>query len=128
MTITVQIEDLRKIFPTELIDEQLTMFINTAQLFCESVYADDTQLSEAVKNQIALYLSAHFASVASPRMASESFGDGYKYVIQGKTDMGWNATFYGQTALALDTEGLLLETGKRLATLDLIDERDTLDV
>lgn len=126
MTITVQIDDLKKIFPSELIDEQLAMFINTAQLFCESIYADDVALSDAVKGQIALYLSAHFASVASPRMAQESFDDGYKYVIQGKTDMGWNSTFYGQTALALDTEGLLLETGKRLATLDLIDERDSL--
>lgn len=82
------------------------------------------------------YLAAHFYTVSNPLAKSEKAGDvGVTY--EGVTEMGFNSSKYGQTAMRLDTKGLLAaledsqRKGKRrkvgissLATLSISQEQN----
>lgn len=70
---------------------------------------------DAVLKNVELWLSAHFYAMYRRRLESGSAGDtSEKY--EGKTDMYFEATTYGQQALALDTTGELAKLQNTLKT------------
>lgn len=104
------VADVRDILDTEMTDEQLAAFINTAYVVV-STNLSDKGLAAAILTEIEKYLSAHFASLRDQRAQSEGIAGEYNVTYQGKTDMGFNATQYGQMAVALDTSGVLATMG-----------------
>lgn len=114
MTITVSPADLRTIFESTLSDASLDAHIEVAIAIVDDAL---TGTAEAKQTMIAKYLAAHVASVQAPRAESEKLSDGYSFKVQGVTGEGLKATFYGQTALALDTTGALAELGSKVAGL-----------
>lgn len=111
--VRVSADDLKKIFDTELTDEQLYSFINTAHQLVESTLLS-TSLGSDMLTEIELWLSAHFASIRDQRPSEESIGQEYRVKYQGQTGQGLQSTTYGQTALALDYTGSLANlTAKR---------------
>lgn len=116
----VNAAQVREIFDTELSDAQLNAFINTANIYTTSLLGN-SGLSGQMLTEIEKYLSAHFASMRDPRFETEKVGQ-YSYRVQGKTDMGLDATFYGQQAKLLDTSGRLsaADTVRKIATIEVL--------
>lgn len=114
--VRVSIDDLKKIFDTELTDDQLYTFINTAHVLVESTLLN-ASLGSDLLTEIELWLSAHFASIRDQRPAEESIGQEYRVKYQGTTGQGFQATTYGQQALALDYTGTLANLTAKKSSL-----------
>lgn len=111
---TAILDQLKSIFPTQLADAGLQLFLDTATELVGEVL-NGSGLSTDRKDKITIFLAAHMAHSASPRVESETIGSEYRYAVQGKTGMDLKATFYGQNALALDTSGSLQRLGAKIA-------------
>jgi hypothetical protein len=109
--------ELKDIFDTELSSGSLTRHISTAERFVERELSDQ---STEVQDDVALYLSAHFASVQERREDSASFGD-VSVDFEGDTGMGFSSSHYGQTAMDLDPSGTLrqIDEGRKTADVEL---------
>ena len=118
----ITVDDLVEIFETEFTEAQLSAFVNSAHYLIQANLLS-SGLSSDVLTEIHKYLAAHFASLRDQRIESERVADvSMKY--QGKTDMGLNATLYGQTALMLDTSGSLANLALKPATFLVFDTPD----
>ena len=118
----ITVDDLVEILETELTEAHLSAFVNSAHYLIQANLLS-SGLSSDVLTEIHKYLAAHFASLRDQRIESERVADvSMKY--QGKTDMGLNATFYGQTALMLDTSGSLANLALKPATFLVFDTPD----
>lgn len=107
-TLRVTPTEVRQIFETDLADVEITAGITLAnQMITALDLAGTGSLSTATLKQIELLLSAHFCSLKDPRVQRERVGQDFQATYQGKTDMGLNATFYGQQAIVLDYSGTL---------------------
>ena len=87
----------------------LHTFINQANLLVNWLHLKDTsnELDDPTLLAIEIQLAAHFYAVQrDPQFQSKST-DGASGSFQGATGYSLQATHYGQTALLLDTTGLL---------------------
>jgi hypothetical protein len=75
-----------------------------------------TDQTQARLELIGLYLAAHFVCVIDPRASDEKIGDA-STSYQGATGKGYEASFYGQTAMQLDASGILARSQKPKASL-----------
>lgn len=116
---TATIDQLKTIFESELSDDALQIFLDSAIELVNS-NVTSTSISAAQKDNITLFVAAHFAHSAAPRVKSERIGSEYNYTVQGETGTDWKATYYGQTALALDTSGALVKLGKKQGTFRVL--------
>jgi hypothetical protein len=87
-------------------------FITTAQLVVDEQLLTKGFSADRL-DAITVYLAAHFVAIAEPssrsNLTSEKMGDAsetYRVAI-AKLGVGFNATPYGQQAIALDTSGTL---------------------
>jgi hypothetical protein len=109
---------VKVILDTDLTDAQITAFITTANALVDDQLLNKG-LSSTILTEIEKWLAAHLASIRDQRVSRESIGDEYSATYQGKTDMGLEATLYGQTALALDTTGTLRSTKLKVADFEV---------
>lgn len=117
-TARVTVAQVQEIISTKLLPETINAAINTAHHLVDAKLAS-SGLGTDLLTDIELWLSAHFVAIRDPRSKSESIGD-YSTTYQGNTDMGLNATTYGQQAIALDYTGTLASMGLKKATLNMI--------
>ena len=115
----VDADGVKEIVDTDLTNAQINNFINAAHLLVVQADLAGSGLAEALLVEIERWLSAHFLSIRDKRVEQESVGGEWSAKYQGKTDMGLEATTYGQQALALDTSGELAATGLKRATLEV---------
>lgn len=118
----ISVADLIEIFDTELTSAQLAAFVNSAHYLIQANLLS-SGLGNDVLTEIHKYLAAHFASLRDQRLQAERVAD-VSYTYQGKTDMGLQATFYGQTALMLDTSGTLANLALKPATFQVFTTPD----
>lgn len=116
---------VKEIIETALTGDELNPFINVAHYLVQQILLDKG-LSADLLTEIEKWLSAHFLAIMDQRVHSESVGGEWQATYQGKTDMGLNATTYGQQALLLDTTGSLANAaaGLKRASLDVFSEYD----
>lgn len=108
-------DSVKEIIETELTDDVINAFINSAHLTVQNKLAASGLGSETLAD-IEKWLAAHYMAVARQRQTeTESVGGEWSVKYQGRTDTGLNSTFYGQTALGLDTTGTLASLGKKAA-------------
>lgn len=60
--------------------------------------------------EIERWVAAHFVCIQDPRTKQEAIGSSQATFERPKVGVGLNGTSYGQTALLLDTSGLLGDT------------------
>lgn len=96
-------EEVFAIIDTSLID--IDVFITTANMLV-TAYLATAGLSDEVLKEVEKYLAAHILSLRDPRTKSEGV-DVLSESYQGQWGMGLNGTSYGQTAILLDTSGIL---------------------
>lgn len=108
MVARVSPEAVKEVIPTNISDDILeTNLIDTANAYVDEVLAD-SDLSTRILKKIELYLAAHFVALTQEKggLTRNKIGDAdasYANVYSG----GLHLTRFGQTALALDTTGLL---------------------
>ena len=99
---------------TTNIDEGIivTSMIDTANLYVDT-HLIDSGHSEEVLAKIELYLAAHFVAISEERGAlrSSKMGDATDEWDTASVGTGFNSTRFGQTALTLDTTGILANVG-----------------
>ena len=118
----VEADEVKEIFETDLSDGQVNAFINTAHLLVAEEISNQG-LSEDRLTEIEKYLAAHFSSLRDPRVSRETTG-GYSYDVQGRTDLGLDATLYGQQVKLLDKSGRLSAASmpKQIASIEVLSE------
>lgn len=115
----ITVADLIEIFDTELTESQLGAFVNSAHYLIQANLLS-SGLGNDILTEIHKYLAAHFASLRDQRIESERVADvSMKY--QGKTDMYFESTFYGQMALTLDSSGKLANLHLKPATFQVFE-------
>lgn len=102
----VTVNDIGDVIDTSLADNQIRAFINTAHRLVVDLLTGEG-LAESTLTEIERYLAAHLLTLRDPRPQREKIGSEYSVTYQGKSEMGLQATQYGQMALTLDTTGKL---------------------
>ena len=96
------------ILPTSLDPNELTSWIDIATELVDDVEDADPSLPDTRLEKLERLTAAHLASAADPRHESTS-GASRSVDYQGEYGTGFDATSYGQRALALDPTGTLGE-------------------
>jgi hypothetical protein len=91
----------------------LQPFIDTASSLVDDIAVADSSISASRLELIERWLAAHYYEHADPITASRSTG-GASGQFQGRTDMGFDSTKYGQEAKRLDSSGLLVKLDQPL--------------
>ena len=123
MAARVDADDVKLIIDTDLTDARIDAFINGAHAVVEKTLADES-LGESLLKEIERWLSAHYIAAVIERQAihekagpaEQRFADVFGKLLESTT--------YGQTAMGLDTSGLLASSGRRAVVLLSIDEED----
>lgn len=117
-------EEVRQIIATALTDVEIGAYIAGANNLVTQVLGDDASISNGLKVEIERWLTAHFMACTRDQQLAEAGAGTAKAKFQGKTDMGLDATFYGQQVKVLDVTGKLvaLEDKKVRAFLYAIPE------
>ena len=104
--------------PTTLTDIQVAPFILAADSIVQQINEKCGQsFSDAILEQIEIFLSAHFASFADPRLVEEEFENARKKYARGSNNLsGVMSTQYGQTANMLSC-GCLVDFDKANAAV-----------
>lgn len=101
----VKPDDVLGVGDFSLNPEEITPFIDIAEVVVEDNLLGKG-LSDKVLNKIWLYLSAHFTALKDQQIEQSRVLDS-SYQYEGRTEMGFNFTRFGQTAMLLDTTNTL---------------------
>jgi hypothetical protein len=114
--------DVKEIMDTNLADASLQRHIDASTRLVDRELDGEDQ---DVKDDVNLYLSAHFAATQEPRAERASVGDA-SVTYQGDSEMGLKSTRYGQQAIFVDSTGTLekLAEGKKSASLTFYSRAD----
>lgn len=112
--------EVKEIINTDLTDEQVSPFLKSANLLVTSVLTGKGY-SDAVMEDIELWLAAHFVAIRDPRTTKEKIGDA-EDTYQGKFGDKLNGTSYGQQVLLIEYKGVLAEISSTtgVATIEVI--------
>lgn len=127
MTSRVVPEEVKEIIETELSDTSIETFINAANLTITKIL-DGADISSDQLKEIERWLTAHLIACTMERQVSKEALGQASVSYTGITQMGLNATLYGQQVKILDTTGLLAQQesqqGKLLASITAVKSFD----
>jgi len=105
-------------------DATVTIFITSASVFIDKVFANDTTTSTTLLAEMEKWLAAHLiASTVFRTTSEEKLGDAsLKYT--GQWGKKLESTPYGQMVLLLDTTGMMANAGKMAASIYAVEEFD----
>ncbi len=113
MAVRVTAAEVKEVIATSISDAiVLSSMITTASNYID-VHLPDAGHSVATLKSIELYLSAHLVAVTEERggLKYSKLGDASDAWDVSKFGDGFKSTRFGQTALALDTSGILASMG-----------------
>lgn len=111
----VTADDVRVLYTTNQSDATLEIFITQAQLIVTEDLRPNSSLSEDRYDLIAKNLAAHFAYLANNNgeiLKSSKMGQSTDTLYHVAGSQGYLVTQYGQTAVSLDTSGILANQSK----------------
>ena len=117
------VAEVNAILPETVADATVTAFIKTATELVTEVLGSDTTLTDALKEEIECWLTAHLivATVQRSKMLVKAGGGPAPSVtFAGSFGTKLNSTTYGQQVLMLDTTGKFAKLGKRKANITAI--------
>lgn len=111
--------DVKAIYPpaVDKTDEAIQVFIDIADLIVDEQIRPNCPMSEARYDTITIYLTAHYMAISDAASGDNTSGGMLRrsklgeadesYATPDSTEYAYNATRFGQMALALDTCGIL---------------------
>ena len=111
--------DVQLIFDTDLTVPQINAMLTVAEnmIVTHIDPLSDALVTTAVRDDIKVWLAAHFCAIRDPETKEES-ADGIRTVFRGKTEIGLDFTSYGQQAQMLDPTGKLSNLAKGVKKLN----------
>jgi len=119
MVARISAQEVKDIMDISLDNEDITPFINTANIIVNDVLIGQGYGSNTLV-EIEKWLSAHFVSIRSPQVKQEKIGDASVVYQSGVVAKGLESTLYGQQVKLLDYKGVLSSLGKRVAKIETI--------
>lgn len=113
MTVTTNPDGLRLILDTQLPDSVLQSFCDMADTLVNEELGSSGLSSDRL-NQIAQNLAAHFATMRQRQVKSTRAEGNLTISYQGATGKAFESSFYGQTAVTLDSTGTLAKLTENL--------------
>jgi len=101
--------EVKQIIDTDLSDDIVNTFIESADALVSEVLGDDDTITDDHRKSIELWLSAHFIAATREQQIQKAGAGGADVVYQGVTGKGLESTYYGQQVLILDTTGKIAE-------------------
>lgn len=120
MAYRVTAEEVKQIIDTDLTEEEVDPFIQSANVLVTSVMTS-SGASDDLLSEIEKWLSAHFVAIRDPRLKQIKIGE-ITESYYGTSGQGLNHTPYGQQVLMLDYTGSFSNLGKRKASFNVIKE------
>lgn len=117
---SVDANEVREIYDTDLTDGRLANFINMAYVTVKDLGITDADLL----HQLELLLSAHYATTYDGVVKSQSVGGEWSVTYGMVIGEGLGSSVYGQQAKALDPTGKLAKLGKPRAKFSVTSEYD----
>lgn len=105
-------------------DTIVDVYIASASRLVDSVYANDTTMTDAQLEDIELWLSAHMIACTLTRQTSQETVDDVSVKYTGYWSKDLESTSYGQMVKVLDTSGKMGNLGKKEAKLTTITSFD----
>lgn len=99
------VTEVRALITTSLTDAGVTAYITAANNFVTAHL--DGLLDDDLLAEIERWVAAHMIAGTQERMAKKEEAGTAKVEYLGEAKMGLYATFYGQTAVSLDSSGTL---------------------
>lgn len=126
---SVDADAVKEIIDTDLTDARINAFINLAYFATIPLanLLDDCGGADALCG-IQLLLAAHFLTAYQRQLKSKSIGGEFSVSYLGKDGLGFEASLYGQQALALDCSGTLAKAGLMRATFQVVDYETIEDI
>jgi len=113
--------EVKNIIETDLSDTVIDVYISSASEVVTNVLGSDTTLSDTLKKNIEMWLTAHLIASTREQQIQKAGAGGASVTYQGVTGKGLEATLYGQQVLAMDTTGKMAATMmKQTASLSAI--------
>lgn len=112
--VRVTATEVKGIIDTELTNEAIAVYIESASVLVDSVLGTGTS---ALLKEIERWLSAHMLATTKERQAKSEEADGAKVVYSGYYGDKLSSTTYGQQVLMLDITGKFANLGKRKAMI-----------
>jgi hypothetical protein len=112
------IAEVRALITTTLTDAGVTAYITAANNFVTAHL--DGLLDDDLLAEIERWIAAHYIAGTQERMAKREEAGTAKVEYIGEAAMGLNATFYGQTAIGLDTTGTLSQVSKGNGQIEIL--------
>jgi hypothetical protein len=112
------IAEVRALIVTTLLDAGVTAYITAANNFVTTHL--DGLLDDDLLAEIERWIAAHYIAGTQERMAKREEAGTAKVEYVGDTEMGLNGTFYGQTAISLDSTNTLAQVSKGLGKIQII--------
>lgn len=115
--------EVKVVINTDILDANVTSFIDIANEIVTSELTPTSDLSDARLTSIELYLSAHFVAISDPdegMKIREYVTDEVRIDYIDNFGAGLQGTNYGKQALILDTTGTLASLGKLKAQFRVI--------
>ncbi len=117
MATRVTAAEVKEILDTSLSDAVIEAFIQPANLTITELLGA-SGLSTATLKEIERWFAAHLLACTRERQSKMEVAGDAQISYQGVTEMGLDATFYGQQVKVLDTTGLMAASiGKRAASV-----------
>ena len=98
----------------------LQPFIEVATAFVDDIETADASVSDDRLKTIEQLVAAHLACLRYPRLSRKEIGPMVE-TREGETGMGFDATSYGQQAVALDPTGALATVNAPSVGFDVAD-------
>jgi len=120
---------VKEIIDSNLSNARINAFINLAYYATIPLAnkLDDCGGANALC-EIQLWLAAHFLTVYERQTKSESVGGEWSVTYLGQDGKGFEASLYGQQALALDCSGMLAKAGLKRAVMQVVDYETIEDI
>lgn len=97
---------VRQIIDTELEDENIVGIIEGASILLDQLFIS-ISMPDTILTEIERWLTAHLIAISKERQAKKEGAGGAYIEYAGEYGSGFEATSYGQTAVALDYSGTL---------------------
>jgi len=105
--------EVKEILDTDLTDAAIEAFITAANLTVTK-YLEDEDLSDAQLKEIERWYTAHLIACTRQREVQKENVGQASVTYGGRTDLGLDATMYGQQVKLLDTSGILSNIEKNV--------------
>jgi uncharacterized protein (DUF1697 family) len=111
---------VKQIIDTDLEDEIVESYIQSANVMVTNILGEDTTLNEETRTEIERWFTAHLIASTREQQIQKAKAGPAEVQYQGRTYSGLYSTMYGQQVNLLDPTGKMANLGGKTASMQAI--------